>query len=95
MIDGDPDAFKVILNWLRRKEVMMSPSTTMKNVAIEAKYYGLTELEQKPTEMIAQEAKKYTIQRIKRRWYVYILAFNYYYFFIFSLLIPMLFYGAC
>jgi len=58
MIDGDPDAFKVILNWLRRKEVMMSPSTTMKNVAIEAKYYGLAELEQKPTEMITQEEEK-------------------------------------
>ena len=67
MIDGDPDAFKVILNWLRRKEVMMSPSTTMKNVAIEAKHYSLTELEHKLTEMMKQEARRETIKRMQRR----------------------------
>ena len=53
-IDADPDAFSVILNWLRRRKVMLTSRTSLENVEVEADFYGLVELKRELRKMIAK-----------------------------------------
>ena len=65
-IDADPDAFSVILNWLRRRRVMLTSRTSLENVEVEADYYGLVELKREARKMIV-EAEEARVEEEKRR----------------------------
>ena len=65
-IDADPDAFSVILNWLRRRRVMLTSRTSLENVEVEADFYGLVELKREVRKMIV-EAEAARVEEEKRR----------------------------
>jgi len=43
-MDADPDIFGILLNWLRRKELMMTDGIRLECVAVEAEFFGLIDL---------------------------------------------------
>lgn len=44
MIDRDPEYFRIILNYLRNRELVMDPETPELAILLEAEYYNIPEL---------------------------------------------------
>merc|ERR550519_3013046 len=61
-IDADPDAFGVILNWLRTKKMMLTDKTSLEMLEVAADFYELHELK-KEVEMRIQEEKKKDLEK--------------------------------
>ena len=65
-IDADPDAFSVVLNWPRRKKLMMTARTTLENVAVEAEYFQLDDLK-KEVEGRIKEIKQAEKKKVREK----------------------------
>ena len=55
-IDADPDAFSVILTWLRRRRLLLKTDTSLESVLVEAEFFGLEELKEL-VEVLIKEKK--------------------------------------
>ena len=57
-IDADPDAFSVILTWLRRRRLLLKTDTILESVLVEAEYFGLEELKEEVEGLISVKKTK-------------------------------------
>ena len=53
-IDADPNVFEILLNWLRRKKLMMTDGISLDSVAAEAEFFGLIDLK----DVVEKQKKK-------------------------------------
>ena len=69
MIDGTPEYFKPILNYLRTKELIMDQNISKNGVLAEARYFGIQGLVDQIEEMGKKripESPRQTFERIAR-----------------------------